>query len=211
MTIKKFTFNEFQENTYVIYDQTKECIIIDPGCNNKKEEEKLLNFIKNKKLKPKKLINTHCHIDHVFGNNFINKIFELELHIHEKEKENLDLAKKYSEMYGIEYTPYTQKLNFIKENEKIYFGNNVLEIIFTPGHSPGHISFVSNKKKIIISGDVLFKESIGRTDLPGGNYETLIQSIKTKILNYPEEYTIFPGHGPETQISYEKKYNPFLN
>ena len=132
MTIKKFTFNEFQENTYIIYDQTKECVIVDPGCNNKKEEENLLNFIKNKNLKPKKLINTHCHIDHIFGNHFINKTFALELHIHKKEKENLDLAKKYSEMYGIEYTPYTQKLNFIKENEKIYFGKNILDIIFTP-------------------------------------------------------------------------------
>ena len=210
MKIKKFTFNEFQENTYIIYDKTKECAIIDPGCNSISEKKTIINFIKQEKLKPVKLINTHCHIDHVFGNNFINKEFNLKLHVNDKELENLEMAKKYSEMYGINYTPYKDEIKFIKENEKILFGENELNIIFTPGHSAGHISLISKKQKTIISGDVLFRESIGRTDLPGGDFNTLIKSIKEKIFQYPQDYIILPGHGPETQINHEKNNNPFL-
>ena len=210
MKIKKFTFNEFQENTYIIYDKTKECAIIDPGCNSNSEKNMIVNFIKQEKLTPVKLINTHCHIDHVFGNDFINKEFNLKLHINNKEMENLEMAKKYSEIYDIDYTPYKDEIKFIKEDEKIYFGETELNIIFTPGHSSGHISLISEKQKTIISGDVLFRESIGRTDLPGGDFNTLIKSIKEKIFKYPEEYIVLPGHGPETQINHEKNNNPFL-
>ena len=211
MKIEKLTFNNFMENTFIVYDQTKECIIIDPGCYSEEEKNKLLSFIKSNKLKPTLLINTHCHIDHIFGNNFVNKIWDIELAINKLDLEILNSAHLVAQSYGFNnYEPSPLPSKYIKEGDFITFGQSRLDVIFTPGHAPGHISLYSQKDNFIISGDVLFMNSIGRTDLPGGDYETLIKTIKTKLLTLPEKTKVYCGHGPDTTIDNEKKNNPFL-
>ena len=213
MKIKTFTFNPFAENTYVVYDEeNKDCIIIDPGCYDSNEEKMLFNFISSKKLIPKKLINTHCHIDHVFGNNFVMKSWNIKLFIHKKEEELLNQSENIAKSYGLKnYQPSPKADNFIDENDNIKLGKEKFKIFFTPGHSPGHICLYNKKYNFLISGDVIFMNSIGRTDLPGGNHKTLIESINTKIINLPDETTIYCGHGPSTTLVNEKINNPFLN
>ena len=212
MTIKKFTFNPFQENTYIIYDDTRECVIIDPGCYYKYEKKELKIFIDQKKIIPKKLINTHCHIDHVFGNKFIKSNWNIPLLAHKKEEYTLENNKFVSDSYGFDNYEISPKIDqFLECGDIVKFGKSQLNVIFTPGHSPGHICLINKEDKKIISGDLIFKNSIGRTDLPGGNFETLMNSIKNKIINLEEEYQIFSGHGENTTLKNEKKNNPFLN
>ncbi len=209
--VAKFTFNPFQENTYVLYDDTKECIIIDPGCYDEDEKLELVNFIEQKKLNPVRLINTHCHIDHVFGNHFISEKYNLPLEIHEGELPLLNAVPQVAMMYGIPLRdPILTAKKFIKEGEIIKFGNSSLESIFTPGHSPASLSFFCKKANFIIAGDALFHGSIGRTDLPGGNHNQLISSIKNKLFPLGDKVEVYCGHGPNTTIGYEKKTNPFL-
>ena len=212
MKIKTFTFNPFSENTFIVYDDTKECIIIDPGCYENNERKELEKYISDNNLKPIMLINTHCHIDHVFGNQFVCKRWSLDLQINKLDldilKNNVELAQLYG-FENYEISPMPKK--FLNENDEINFGNSTLTIILTPGHSPGHISLYSSKEKIIISGDVLFNNGIGRTDLPGGNYDTLIKSIKEKLLVLEDETIVFCGHGPSTTIGKEKLNNPFIS
>ncbi len=211
MKITKLTFNQFQENTFIISDKSKECIIIDPGCYQKNEMLRLKEFINNNELKPVKLVNTHCHIDHILGNKFVCKEWGLELHAHKGDLNLLKNSELIAKMYGFEdyeLSPYPK--HFLRGGEKLTFGDTEFDIIFTPGHSPGHICLHNSKEKLIISGDVLFNGSIGRTDLPGGNYETLINSIKTHLLNLAEDTIVYCGHGPATKIGYEKNNNPFL-
>ena len=209
--VAKFTFNPFQENTYVLYDDSKECIIIDPGCFEDHEKTELSNFIENEGLKPVRLINTHCHIDHVFGNYFVNKKYGLELEIHEGELPVLNAVPQVAMMYGIPLKdPMISAEKFIKEGETIEFGNSKLVAIYTPGHSPASLSFYCEASKFVIAGDVLFNGSIGRTDLPGGNFETLISNIRTKLFPLGDDVEVYPGHGPKTTIGYEKTTNPFL-
>ena len=211
MQIKSLTFNPFQENTYILYDETKQCIIIDPGCYENSEKTELANFIESNNLEPVKLINTHCHIDHVLGNKFISEKYNVELCIHKKDLPLLGNTATVAKMYGLdkyEDSPYPK--HFLNDGDKLKFGNNELDIIFIPGHAPGHIGLYSEKEGCIISGDVLFNGSIGRTDLPGGDHSTLINSIITKLFPLPNETQVFCGHGPFTNLGYEKKHNPFL-
>ena len=211
MEIKKFTFNPFQENTFVIWDDTKECIIIDPGCYEISEEKQLVNFVNHKKLIPKILINTHCHIDHILGNEFVSKEWNLDLHLNQLEIPLLESSDKIADTYGFyNYKKYNRKKKLLNQGDKISFGKSTLEILFTPGHSPGHISLLNKDQKIVISGDVLFNGSIGRTDLPGGDFDTLINSIKTKLFLLNDDTLVLCGHGPSTTISKEKNTNPFL-
>jgi hydroxyacylglutathione hydrolase len=211
MKIKKITFNNFMENTFIVYDQTKECIIIDPGCYSIEEKEELLYFININQLKPTLLINTHCHIDHIFGNNFVNKKWNTRLVINKLELEILKSAHVVAQSYGFNnYEPSPQPSKYIIEGDIITFGKSELKVLFTPGHAPGHISLYSKKDEFIISGDVLFMNSIGRTDLPGGDYETIIKTIKNKLLTLPKQTKVYCGHGPETTIDNEKNNNPFL-
>ena len=199
------------ENTFIVYDQTKECIIIDPGCYSIEEKEELLSFININQLKPTLLINTHCHIDHIFGNNFVNKKWNTRLVINKLELEILKSAHVVAQSYGFNnYEPSPQPSKYIIEGDIITFGKSELKVLFTPGHAPGHISLYSKKDKFIISGDVLFMNSIGRTDLPGGDYETIIKTIKNKLLTLPKQTKVYCGHGPETTIDNEKNNNPFL-
>lgn len=211
LQVHAFTFNAFQENTYIISDdETNECIIIDPGNSNPKEDEELLGFIKNHNLTPNRLLNTHCHIDHVLGNQLIHDQFELELEAHHLEKSVLASGVQVSQMYGIPFRGSPEIKVFLEEGGKVQLGIHEFEILLTPGHSPGSLCFYNAEHKILIGGDVLFLGSIGRTDLPGGNYDTLMGSISMKLLPLPDDVIVYSGHGPKTSIGYERENNPFL-
>ena len=211
MNIKSFTFNPFQENTYIVYDETKECLIIDPGCYTEAERKELKAFIEEKELTPVKLINTHCHIDHVLGNKFTSEQWDLELYMHKEDLPVLEKAGEISKMYeleGYEGSPYPK--HFLAQGDTLTFGESSFEILFTPGHAPGHICLYSKENNLLIAGDVIFQRSIGRTDLPGGDHSTLINSIITQLFPLPNETQVFCGHGPSTNLGYEKEHNPFL-
>ncbi|MEP7265004.1 MAG: MBL fold metallo-hydrolase [Bacteroidota bacterium] len=210
MKIKEFVFNPFQENTYVVYDETKECIIIDPGCYDVTEFEELRNFISSAELKPVALLNTHCHIDHVFGNYFVADEYGLKPQIHPNEKQILLSMSAVGEMYGLNVTESPEAEMSLADNANFRFGNTELKMIFAPGHSPGSICFYHDVSGQLIGGDVLFQGSIGRSDLPGGDFHTLLQSIRERLFILPDETVVYPGHGPQTTIGYEKKFNPFL-
>ena len=211
MKVKSFTFNQFQENTFVVYDNTKECLIIDPGCYSENERTELRTFIMSEGLKPVKLINTHCHIDHVLGNKFVSELWDLELYIHKEDLPVLENVKDISGFFGFEnYERSPSPKHFLAQGDTLNFGDSSFDILFTPGHAPGHICLLSKKDGFIIAGDVLFNGSIGRTDLPGGDYDTLIESIKTKLLPLDENTIVYCGHGPSTSIGKEKMSNPFL-
>jgi hydroxyacylglutathione hydrolase len=210
LTIKSFTFNPVQENTYIVYNDAGECCIIDPGCYFSGEEEELKNFITDNGLKPLYLLNTHCHLDHIFGNRFVQKTYGLTLHIHPAEKQLLDLGPTQGQMWQLPFDNYDGEVVYINEGDEIKLGNEVLEVLLTPGHSPGHLCFYSKTHKFVIGGDVLFNGSIGRTDLPGGDFKTLEQSIKTKLYTLHEDVIVYPGHGDSTTIGDEIKTNPFV-
>lgn len=211
LQIQTFTFSPIQENTYLLFNELKECIIIDPGCYFDEEKELLQSFIGKNGLQPKLLLNTHCHLDHIFGNKFVADKFKLKLHIHPLEKKVLDFGPTSGLMYNLPFDNYTGEIIHLKEKEKIVMNDDELDILFTPGHSPGSVCFYCAKQNFVIGGDVLFQQSIGRTDLPGGDYDTLIQSIRTKLFVLPDVTTVFSGHGPSTTIGEEKAHNPFLN
>lgn len=209
LEVKKFVFNPLMENTYVLFDETGDCIIIDPGCVEKWEENQLTEFIQSKKLTVKKLINTHCHIDHVLGNAFVKRQFNVDLFIHPIEEAMLRAVKSYASNYGFFQYQESTPDHFLNEGDTVAFGNQLLNVLFVPGHSPGHIALYHPLTKTLISGDVLFENSIGRTDLPGGNFEVLIKSIHQKLFTLPDDVTVYCGHGPETSIGFEKRTNPF--
>jgi len=211
LTVKSFTFNPVQENTYVVHNQSGGCCIIDPGCYFGNERNELKEFIQDAGLSPKYLLNTHCHLDHVFGNKFVHDTWGLTLHLHEKEKPVLEYAPTFGLSWGLPVDNYEGDLIFLREGEAIRLGNDSLHILFTPGHSPGHVCFYAEAEQFVIGGDVLFYQSIGRTDLPGGDFDTLITSIHKQLFVLPDEVVVYPGHGPETTIGYEKIHNPFLN
>ena len=212
MKIKTFEFNPLGVNTYVLYDKTGECVVIDASCFFPDERELLLNFILDNNLVVKHLLNTHLHFDHVFGVNFMASQFGLKLQVHPDDVFLLDNLPQQLQMFGfntnVDYTPEIG--NNLKENDIIAFGEQELKIIHVPGHSPGSIVFYNEKEKFAVVGDVLFNGSIGRTDLPGGNFDQLIEGIRTKLFTLPDDTEIYSGHGPKTTIGQEKKYNPFV-
>lgn len=211
LKIKSFVFSPIQENTYLLYDEFNNCAIIDPGCYFDAEKEQLVGFIKKNGLVPKMLLNTHCHLDHVFGNKYIAETFGLVAQIHEKEKPVLEFAPASGLMWDMPFDNYTGEFIFLKEGDKINIGEDELDVIEAPGHSPGHICFYSPKQNFLIGGDVLFNRSIGRTDLPGGNHAQLIKNIKEKLFVLPDETVVYSGHGPATTIGEEKRGNPYLS
>ena len=210
LTVKSFEFSPIQENTYILYNEFNDCIIIDPGCYYDAEKDKLVAFFSENKLKPTMLINTHCHLDHIFGNKFIAEKYNLTLQMHENEKPVLAFAPTSGLMYNIPFDNYEGDFIYLNEGDTIQLGNDELHVLLTPGHSPGSLSFYSANNNFVIAGDVLFKNSIGRSDLPGGNHEQLIKSIKEKLLVLPEETIVYNGHGPSTTIGAEKRNNPYL-
>jgi len=210
LQVHPITFNPFEENTYFIIAPSNECIIIDPGCFDEKERLALKNFISENKLNPVRLINTHCHIDHILGNAFVANEYNLGLEIHVGEIPVLQAGMTIAGMYGIPYNPSPDPVSFLKAGDEILLDSESMKVLFTPGHSPASICLYNEKDKWVIGGDVLFYESIGRTDLPGGDFTTLINSIRTQLFTLPDEVVVFPGHGQETRIGYEKMFNPFL-
>ena len=208
--IKHFTFNPFQENTYIAYDETTECIIVDPGCYDETENTILKNFIEQNVLKPVALVNTHCHLDHVFGNKFIADTYNLSPIMHRLDLPMLEYAPLAARQYELDLEELPEVTNFVEEGDVLKFGASEFEILFTPGHAPGHICLVNKTENIMLSADVLFHLSIGRTDLPMGDHETLLRSIKEKLLVLNDKMIVFPGHGPKTNIGFERKNNPFL-
>ncbi len=210
LTIQSFEFNPFQENTYVLFDETQECVIIDPGCFVDHERKELTDFIEAKHLHVKMLLNTHCHIDHVLGNYFVKEKFRTKLYIHPKDEPVLKSVKVYAPNYGFATYTEAEVDAYLEEGDTVSFGNQNFKVLFVPGHSPGHIAFYNEKEKALIAGDVLFLNSIGRTDLPGGNHATLINSIREKFFLLPDDVIVYPGHGQETTIGFEKRNNPFL-
>ncbi len=208
--IKSFTFNPVQENTYILYNERGNCLIIDPGCYFDSEVDQLVTFIGDKTLKPVALINTHCHLDHVFGNRKIAEKYNLILSIHKLEKPVLDYAPTSGLMYDLPFDNYAGEINWIREGDIIELDSDQLECIHVPGHSPGSLCFYCKSQDFIIGGDVLFQNSIGRYDLPGGDGESLIKNIKEKLFILPDKTKVYPGHGPSTTIGDEKRNNPFL-
>ncbi|SES15956.1 MBL fold metallo-hydrolase [Pedobacter rhizosphaerae] len=211
ITVKKFTFNAYSENTYVLYDESKECVIIDPGMYEGSEQNTLVNFIRENGLKPVLLLNTHCHLDHVFGNKFVFDTWGLKPQFNEGELPILQAVPGYAPSMG--FTRYEISLLpdvFLPETGTITFGNSSLDIIFAPGHSPAHLCFYSASDSFLIGGDVLFYGSIGKTDLPGGNHAQLIKNVQEKLFVLPEDTVVYPGHGPATSIGFEKQHNPFF-
>ena len=185
-------------------------MIIDPGCSNRKEQDELLSYIEENKLEPIELINTHCHLDHIFGNYFISKKYSLIPKMHIKDKPLLERAMDIARMYNVQLDPPPQDVKFIQENDIITIGKTKWKIIFTPGHSPGHICLFNEQHKIIIVGDVLFYMSIGRTDLPLSNHQDLIDSINNKLFKLNDATAVLCGHGENTNIGFERTHNPYL-
>jgi|TARA_B100001971_G_C18228638_1_gene562373 glyoxylase-like metal-dependent hydrolase (beta-lactamase superfamily II) len=210
ITLKKFTFNPFQVNTYLISDETGECIIIDPAMDGSIEEAEIAEYIKIHNLTPVMLLLTHAHVDHIGGTNFMVEKYGLKLTAHRDCVPFLTNASAYASTFGLSIDSRMEIQNFIDENNEVKFGNSVLKVLFTPGHANGSLCFYSPESNFVITGDVLFNQSIGRTDLPTGNYDLLQNSIWEKLFTLPDDTVVYPGHGPETTIGFEKVNNPFV-
>ena len=208
--VKALTFNPFQENTYIVYNDDKEAIIFDPGCIDQSEREVLIALIEREDLKPTRLVNTHCHIDHVLGNKYVAEKYSLKLEAHTKEVPMLAANEFVSKMYSMVYQTSPNIEILLDEGDQFLLGKVYLEIFLCPGHSPGSLCFYHSDSNTLIGGDVLFQGSIGRTDLPGGDHNTLINVIKEKLFTLPDNTVVYPGHGPRTTIGIEKRTNPFL-
>lgn len=210
ITIQDFCFSAFQENTYVLYNEFKEAIIIDPGCYTRIEEKILSDFIRKENLKPSLLLNTHCHLDHVFGNNYVSETYGLTAHIHPNEQIVLDRLPEAAAKWGVPTDAYKGTIQYIQEGEIISLGKDSFKVLLTPGHSPGSVCFYHAEQDFIIGGDLIFKDGVGRTDLPGANPLDLIKSIREQIFPLPDSLTIYSGHGPVTTWGREKEHNPYI-
>ena len=210
MHIKSFVFNPFLENTYVVHSEAKNAYVFDPGCYEPYEVNELTDYVQREGLTVKAIINTHCHIDHVLGNKALKTMYEVPLLIPENENEIYEATIAYAPQWGITQYQHASVDKFLQESETLTLDEVSFQLIEVPGHSPGHIVFYEKNGQFLIGGDVLFRESIGRTDLPGGNHEALIRNIKEKVYSLPEETTVYPGHGPETTVGHEKRTNPFV-
>ncbi len=208
--VNRFIFNSFGVNTYVLTDDSGSCLIIDPACMDGSEENELSGFISGNSLKPVKMINTHFHIDHIVGNTYVCNTFGLKPYCHKESKMFWETAAEFGSVFGIKVDNLIVPVDFIAEGDVITFGNAEVQILYTPGHADGSICLVNHAERYVISGDVLFRDSIGRTDLPTGNFDMLHHNITTKLFTLPDDYIVYPGHGPETTIGYEKLNNPFL-
>jgi hydroxyacylglutathione hydrolase len=211
LTVKRFIFNPIQENTYVVYNGKDACAIIDPGCYFPEEKQSLSKWLKDSRLHPNILLNTHCHLDHVFGNKWVADHYDLQLQMGEKELWTFNFAPESGVRWSMPFDNYSGNIIFLKEGDEIIMGEDKLEVLFTPGHSIGHIVFYNRSQGFVVGGDVLFRMGIGRTDIPGGNTDTLLKSIQEKLLTLPDDVIVYPGHGEPTTIGYEKEFNPFLS
>lgn len=211
MKIEIIPQNPWQVNTIILWDETGECIIIDPGCFDAAEKQQIVDFVTTNGLRPVRLLHTHLHLDHVFGTGFIAEKYNLKPEAHPDDEFFINQTKDYAAQFGVTIEQNPPGLGgYLNEGEELTFGNSTLRIIHLPGHSPGGVAFYNENDKILVSGDVLFKDSIGRTDLPGGNLDTLLSNIKNKLFTLPDDTVVYPGHGPDTTIGYEMEENPFF-
>ena len=209
VNVKVFVFNAFEENTYLLIDDSKSCVIVDPGCYSAEEQDILKAYIEKEGLKIVSLVNTHAHLDHVLGNAFVKRTYGVDLLMHKADLPVFRGNTILAENYGFPEYEVVNPDAFLNEGDNIKFGDAVLEVLHVPGHSPGHIALYDKNNGYCLVGDVLFSGSIGRSDLPGGDYDTLIHSIHTKLFTLGDEIKIFAGHGPATEIGIEKRSNPF--
>jgi len=207
--LKKFTFNAFQENTYLLWDDTLQCAIIDPGCSDVAERKEFADFIHEHQLTPTQLLYTHCHIDHILGHAWVCKEYGLSPKYHPEEEQVMEMGKITGDMYGVPLEEGPRAEVYLNHGDSVLIGETSFRCIHCPGHSPGSIVFYDGKD-LAIAGDVLFRDSIGRTDLPGGNHEQLLSAIRRELYVLPDSVVIFPGHGPKTTIGYERVHNPFV-
>ncbi len=210
IAVQQLTFSPIQENTYVLYNESGEAFIIDPGMYFPAEKQALKEYLDSNELRLTKLLQTHCHLDHVFGSKWVHETYGLEMHLHPLEEKVLSFAPASGQMWGLNFDNYSGPLHFLNEGDEVLLAGDKLEVLFAPGHSPGSICFYCRAQKFIIGGDVLFDGSIGRTDLPGGDHATLISSIKQKLLVLDDDVIVYSGHGPQTTIGKERRSNPFL-
>ena len=209
--VKKLTYSPFSENTYLLYNEEKLCWIIDPGCYEQAEKEDLKNQIEKEGLTPVKLVNTHCHVDHIFGNAFVYRQYGLLPEVPEKDLFLLEGAPNHAKVFGLDgVEPSPTPKIYLGEGQKLSLGSDEIELIEVAGHTPGHLTLYAKKEQFVISGDVLFSGSIGRTDLPGGDHESLLENIKNKMYLLEDDTVVYSGHGPETSIGEEKRSNPFV-
>ena len=212
MKIHKYVFGPFSENTYVLEDvETKKCIIIDPGMYGAGEQHNFVSAINELGVEPELLLNTHCHIDHVMGNKFIYEKFQLKPHGHQLAERTLEMAALSAQVYGLDYDSSPELISDLTDGQIIKFHEHELKVLFTPGHAMGHVVFYNRKNSYLIGGDVLFRESVGRVDLPGCNAKDLENSIKNQLYTLPDNTSVYSGHGPETTIGHEKEHNYFVN
>ena len=211
MKIFTFVFSPIKVNTYILADQSGDCAIIDCGCYNTNESEELAGFIKNKNLNPVLLLNTHCHLDHIFGNKFVLDKYNLKTFSSEYDEMNRKNSVQLAILFGLNMDEPPEPAGFLTDNQVITFGTTDLVVLHVPGHAPGSLSFYSEKNNCVFTGDALFAGSIGRTDLPGGDYNTLIKSIINKLFVLPPSTVVYPGHGNKTTVETEMKSNPFFS
>lgn len=211
LKLESLIFNPFSENTFIVYDETNECVIVDPGCTNATEEDRLFGFIDSHQLKPLMVINTHGHVDHVVGNNAVKRRYGIKVAAHLDMHHDFTQAKRQAVWLGMQPEGDIDLPDIdLQDDQEIKVGNGILEVICTPGHAKGSISLYAPAEGWVITGDALFCRSIGRTDLPGGNFEELRESIRTRLFSLPNETEVFPGHGESTTIGEEKDFNPFV-
>jgi len=208
--IKQFVFNNFMVNSYILYDETGECVLVDAACYSPEEEEELQNFISGNKLKLVRNLNTHCHIDHVLGNDFIARSYGIQPEYHENSVPFFHTVKEIGSSFGFVLNHIPEPKRFLEDYEIINWGVSSLKVLYTPGHAEGSVCFYNEEQHFVITGDVLFRDTIGRTDLPSGDFNQLMNSIKTRLFTLPGETVIYPGHGPETTVGYEMENNPFI-
>ncbi len=208
--IKKIVFNDFQVNTYFIFDETGEALVVDPACYGDDDEQRFLNFVEENNLNPVKIVNTHPHIDHIVGNEFVKTIFSAKLVGHPAGVEFFNNATTMALALGFNMEKADKPDIYVEEGDTIDFGNSKLDVIYTPGHADGSISLIVKEKKAVVVGDLLFAGSIGRTDLPTGNQELLLESVRKKIFTLDKEYKVLSGHGPETTVGLEMETNPYF-
>jgi len=209
--LHKLVFNSFQVNTYILQDETGECVIIDPANYSEEENMALSRFISEHQLTPVKHLNTHCHIDHVLGMHYVRDRYKIQSYAHEADNILLERGPLMGEIFGFKVAPLPLPDHYLGDQEYISFGNSEIRALHVPGHSAGSLSYYAEKEGFVISGDALFEGSIGRTDLPGGDYDTLIESISSKLFTLPPQTKVWPGHGAFTTVEDEIAHNPFFN
>ena len=210
MNIDRQIFSPIDVNTYILADDSGDCAIVDCGCYDQAEFSRLVGTIESRKLNPVLLLNTHCHLDHIFGNRYVLEKYNLRSHWHSSEESNRHDAPKHAQFFGLSMDPVPDPLGYLIHDQEIVFGSTVLKVLHVPGHSRGGLAFYCQAEESVLTGDALFAGSIGRTDLPGGDFQSLISSLRNNLLTLPPSTKVYPGHGPQTTIGEEMKTNPFL-